>query len=111
MLSPWDIELRLWLEGVGAFEESIAQESIMAFGPTGILVNGEIIESLRSAPRWSSAEMTEKFQSRPTNGVSVLGYHVRAQRDGSQPYEALCTSTYVLVEGYWWIIQHQQTPL
>ena len=111
MLSPWDLELRLWLEGADAFADSMAHEAIMAFGPTGILANGEIVESLRSAPRWSEIDMTEKMQSRPLAGVSVLGYRARARRDGAEPYEALCTSTYVLVDGYWWIIQHQQTPI
>lgn len=108
-MSPWDLELRLWLEGAAAFEESMAHESVMAFAPTGIMLNDEIVAGLRSAPRWSDVTLLDRVQTRPTGTVTVLGYRVDAKRDGTEPYQALCTSTYVLIDGYWWIVQHQQT--
>lgn len=111
MPSLWDIEHRLWLEGADAFEESMAIEGIMAFGPTGILVNADIVASLRGAPRWTDVTMSERFEARPTEHVSVLGYRALADRDCASPYEALCTSTYIEADGKWRIIQHQQTPV
>ena len=45
-----------------------------------------------------------------TDRVGVVAYRARAAR-GGQDYEALCTSTYVRVDGDWRLAVHQQTPL
>ncbi|MGV8830725.1 MAG: DUF4440 domain-containing protein [Devosia sp.] len=107
----WNIERSLWLQGVDAWEQHLANCCIMAFGPTGAMQNTQIIESLRAAPRWLDVTMSEIQLIRPAADVAVLAYRALAQRDGAAPYEALCTSTYVGAAGTWQIAQHQQTPL
>lgn len=109
--SLWNSERRLWLEGIGAYEELMAPECIMAFGPMGLMRNQQIIESLRAAPRWSEVEMTDQAATRPAEGVAILAYKAHGIRDGARAYEAICTSSYVCVDGYWWIAHHQQTPI
>ena len=78
------------------------------FGEDKILVatpqpGEQIVEGLRQAPRWSSGEFRD-------NTTVVLAYSVTGRRDGKDPYEAFCASTYVQNEGRWVLLAHQQTP-
>lgn len=111
MSDLWGSERRLWLEGVSAYEELMASECVMAFGPMGIMSNDQIIESLRQAPRWSEVEMSERTTTSPAENIAIIAYTARATRDGADPYEAICTSSYVCSDGYWWLTHHQQTPV
>lgn len=111
MSDLWGSERRLWVEGVSTFEELMAPECVMAFGPMGIIQNDQIIDSLRHAPRWSDVEMTDRTRTNPSNDLSIIAYRARATRDGAEPYEAICTSSYVCVDGYWWLTHHQQTEV
>ena len=111
MSDLWGSERRLWLDGVSAYEELMASECVMAFGPMGIMRNDQILESLRDAPRWSDVEMVDRTRTSPSDDVAIIAYRARASRGGSKPYEAICTSSYVCVDGYWWLSHHQQTPI
>ena len=106
----WLIEQGLWLNGVSAHGEVMAEHCVMAFGPMGIMRNNEIIESLQAAPRWHEVFMTEKTTIK-NQDVAVLAYRATASQRGVDAYEALCTSTYIREEGAWRMLQHQQTPL
>lgn len=111
MSDLWLNERRLWLEGVEAYEELMWTECIMAFGPTGIMRNEQILESIRRAPRWSDIEMTEQIATTPAENLAILAYKATATRHDASRYEAVCTSSYVCVDGYWWLTHHQQTPV
>lgn len=110
MADLWNSERRLWLEGVSAYEELMTAECVMAFGPMGVMDRDAILGALRDAPRWAEVDMTEKTQAVQAENVVVIAYRARANRPGAEPYEAICTSTYVRVDGHWLIAQHQQTP-
>ncbi len=105
----WKLERRLWKEGLGAYEELMAPDCLMAFGPTGIMGRAEIVDSMRDAPRWSDIDMTDTTQTKPADNVSVIAYRALAKRSGADPYEAVCTSTYIAIDGHWHIAQHQQS--
>tara|TARA_R110002020_G_scaffold26365_6_gene85232 strand:- start:409 stop:747 length:339 start_codon:yes stop_codon:yes gene_type:complete len=107
----WNIERSLWLDGVDAWQAHLAPSCIMAFGPTGVLQDAQIIDSLAQAPRWVDVTMSDTTLIRPATDVAVLAYGARARRHGAEPYQALCTSTYVRRDGKWTIAQHQQTPV
>jgi hypothetical protein len=107
----WNNERRLWQEGVGAYEELMAPECVMAFGPTGIMDRSQIIDSMSDTPRWSGVDMTDTTQTRPADDVSIIAYYALATRPGNEPYEAICTSTYVAIEGLWKLAQHQQSAV
>lgn len=111
MSELWDIERRLWLEGSEAYDQLMTPDCVMAFGPTGILQGQEILESLRQSPRWSDVQMSDQLEARPADDIAILAYRAAALRDGAQPYVAFASSTYVCIDGYWWIAQHQQTRL
>jgi hypothetical protein len=105
----WQNERRLWQAGVAAYEELMGPECMMAFAPMGIMARSEIIDCMHDAPRWSSIDMTDVTQTGPAGNVSIIGYRVLATRPGNEPYEAVCTSTYVAVDGRWKLAQHQQS--
>lgn len=107
----WEAERRLWLEGVGAYRELMAEQCVMAFGPSGVMDNHAILEGLKDSPRWSSVAFADQASIRPGDGAAVIAYTARGEREGADTYRALCTSTYVLIGGHWRIAQHQQTPL
>ena len=110
MTDLWKIEKRLWLEGVGAYEELMGAECVMVFGPMGIMDRDGILNSLRNAPRWSSVEFSEQSDTiRP--GVAIVAYRAVGEREGAKPYTALCTSTYIQQGSEWRLAQHQQTPI
>lgn len=112
MHEVWRIERSLWLDGPSAYEAHLADECIMAFGPMGILKRQEIIASLNGAPRWTTVDMTRTTLVTPGDSIAiVIAYQAEAHRDGSTPYRALCTSTYLVLGGVVKLAQHQQTPL
>jgi hypothetical protein len=107
----WERERRLWLEGAGAYQQLLDDESLMAFAPVGILGGVEIIRALDGAPRWLDVETTERRSARPNDSVLVLAYRADARRDSDHPYAAYCTSTYARTGKAWRLVQHQQTPI
>jgi len=106
----WTTERRLWLEGADAYADLMAPRCIMAFAAMGVLEDAAIVESLRGAPRWAAINMTQQVMAEPAEDVIILAYTAQARRDGAEPYSALCTSTYLRLDGQWRIAQHQQTP-
>lgn len=110
--TAWGMEERFWLGSVEDNEGVLSPECVMAFAePVGILSGGAIVESLRSAPRWASVDMTERVIGRPDQATLVLAYRAEGSREGADPYRAYCTSTYRRIGAEWLLVQHQQTPL
>ena len=105
----WSEERRLWLEGADAYDELMAADCVMAFGPMGIMTRSEIVDSMNGSPRWSYIDMTDTEQTKPADNLSIIAYRASATRPGAEPYEAVCTSTYVLVGNRWKLAQHQQS--
>lgn len=89
--------------------EIMGPECLMAFGPMGIMDQSTILDSMRDAPRWSSVDMTDRTQTRPADNVSIIAYRATATTLGSEPYEAVCTSIYIVLDGLWKLTQHQQS--
>lgn len=106
----WSMERRFWLEGRAFYEGAIAADARMVFpNPVGILAGEQIVEGLMQAPRWCSVDFSEKTHA-CLGGTVVLAYSAVGQRDGQDPYEAFCTSTYVRHDSKWVLLAHQQTP-
>lgn len=85
-------------------------DAIMLF-PGGILINGKekILESLAAQP-WQSFQIKEPQVISLSENAGVLVYKVTAQRKGDDLYVALVSSTYLLSDGTWKLVLHQQTP-
>ncbi len=108
----WSFEESLWTADAAHYRESIDDECLMVLpAPPYVMSGAEAIEAVASTPRWSHVEITGRQVARPQEGLIVIAYHVRAERDGVTPYEAHCTSVYRrLAHEVWRVVQHQQTP-
>ena len=108
----WSFEESLWTADAQHYRESIDDECLMVLPtPPFVMSGSQAIEAVAHTPRWSTVELSERQVARPQEGMIVIAYKARAQRDGMTPYEAHCTSTYRrLAPEQWRVIQHQQTP-
>ena len=86
-------------------------DAIMLF-PGGMLINGKakILASLAAQP-WESFQIEEPQVISLSENAGVLVYRVTAQREGTNTYVALISSTYILSDGMWKLVLHQQTPV
>ena len=108
----WALEERFWTAGEDHYRAALDPACVMAFpAPAGLMAGPAIVESLAGAPRWSSVKMADRQLARPNGQTIVLGYRAMGRREGAQPYEAYCTSSYCRAESAWKLIQHQQTPI
>ena len=108
----WEFEESLWTGDADHYRESIDDECLMVLPAMPFVRQGEeAIEGVADTPRWSSVELSDRRVSRPQDGLIVVAYKARAQREGHPPYEAYCTSTYRrIAHEEWRVVQHQQTP-
>jgi hypothetical protein len=108
----WSFEQSLWTEGPDNYRKKVDGEVVMVLPQPPFVYRGETaISAVADTPVWEQADLTERQVSRPQEGLIVIGYHVKASRDG-EAYEAHCTSTIRRLEHeVWRVVQHQQTPI
>ncbi|WP_267386965.1 DUF4440 domain-containing protein [Sphingomonas sp. GC_Shp_3] len=108
----WSFEQSLWTEGPDNYREKVDAEVVMVLPHPPFVYNGDAaIDAVAATPVWAQADLTERQVSRPQEGLIVIGYRVKASRDG-EAYEAHCTSTIRRIEHeVWRVVQHQQTPV
>lgn len=93
------------------YNSCLAEGAVMLF-PGGLRIVGKdnILESFAAQP-WQSFQIDDQSVLTPSDSMGIVIYKVTAQREGSAPYSALVSSTYVLCEGAWRLLLHQQTPV
>ena len=108
----WSFEESLWTADAEHYRASVDDECLMVLPEPPFVFSGQnAVEAVEHTPRWSKVELTHRQIARPQEGLIVIAYKARAERDGVAPYEAHCTSTYRrLAHENWRVIQHQQTP-
>ena len=108
----WTFEESLWTADAEHYRESIDAECLMVLPAEPFLMSGaQAVEAVSATPRWSRVELSRRQVARPQEGLIVIAYHAKAERDGVTPYEANCTSVYRrLAHEKWTVVQHQQTP-
>lgn len=91
------------------YESVLRQDAVMLF-PGGLRIEGRdrILESLGTQP-WQSFRIENSKVISLSEGVAAVTYQVTAERQGSNPYVALVSSTYVRSKT-WQLVIHQQTP-
>jgi len=92
------------------FYASILRDDAIMLFPGGMIIAGKenILQSLAAQP-WKTFQIKEPQVIQLSRNAKALVYRVSAQREGSQPYHALITSTYVSSKGTWKLVLHQQT--
>lgn len=112
MHEVWKLERSLWLDGVAAYRAHLADTCVMVFGPMGILQRDDVLRSIEQAPRWREVTFTHDTLITPGDTVAlVIAYEAEAKRNEGEPYRALCSSTWLVLNGELKLAQHQQTPL
>lgn len=108
----WGFEQSLWIEGPDNYREKVDQEVLMVLPrPPYVFTGEQAIEAVASTPVWDRVEITERQVSRPQEGLIVVAYRARAEKEGHGGYEAHCTSVIRRLEHeVWRVVQHQQTP-
>ncbi|MFL5283167.1 MAG: DUF4440 domain-containing protein [Rhodopila sp.] len=108
----WRFEESLWTGDAEHYRASIDDQCLMVLPQPPFVMSGQqAIEAVAHTPRWSKVDLSERQVMRPQEGIIVVAYHARAEREGCTPYTAHCTSTYHrLAHEQWRVIQHQQTP-
>jgi len=108
----WGSEEGLWIGDAKRYHETIAAECLMVLPAKPFIMTGEQAkDAVSETPRWTKVELSERQVSRPQEGLIVIAYKATAERDGTKPYEAYCTTVYRMIEhGTWKVVQHQQLP-
>ena len=108
----WAFEQSLWTGDAENYREKIDTECLMVVpAPPYVLQAEEAITAVSDTPRWAKVVFTENRIVRPQEGLIVVAYFARAERQGERTYEAHCTSVYRRLEHeVWRVVQHQQTP-
>ena len=79
--------------------------------PPFVIAGDDALAVVAGTPIWDRAALTDRTVSRPQEGLIVVGYRVRAEKDGHAGYEAWCTSTIRRIEHeVWRVVQHAQLP-
>lgn len=108
----WGFEQGLWIEGSENYRAKVDPEVVMVLPRPPFVFAGEsALGTVADTPTWDRAELTDRTVSRPQEGLIVVGYRVRAEKDGHAGYDAWCTSTLRRIEHeVWRVVQHQQLP-
>ena len=108
----WRFEESLWTADAEHYRECIDDECLMVLPEAPFILAGQkAVDAVSQTPRWTKVALTDRQVHRPQEGLIVIAYKALADRDGEQPYEAHCTTTYRrLSHENWKVVQHQQTP-
>lgn len=108
----WAFEESLWTGDAEHYRKSIDGEAVMVVPtPPFVMTGAQAAEAVADTPRWSSVAFSDQQVMRPQEGLIVIGYTAKAQKDDGEAYVAHCTSTYRrLGHEDWQVVQHQQTP-
>ena len=108
----WGSEEGLWTGPPETYLATIDEQCLMVLPSRPFIVTGQqAAEAVSSTPRWTSVALTDRQVARPQEGLIVIAYTARAERQGEQAYEAHCTTVYRRLEhDKWRVVQHQQTP-
>lgn len=80
--------------------------------PVGRLNRAKIINTIESAPHWSSVALIDTQIVPVAENAVLITYQARGSRTSEEDdYRAHASSLYVQVKGTWRLAFHQQTPI
>ena len=108
------LERRGWdslCDGTGGsyYGELMTDDGLMVLVNGMVMDRDAVVASLDGAPTWDRCAMSEHRVVPIGADAAVLVYRAVASRGDEPPFEALMTSTYVLVDGEPRLALHQQT--
>jgi hypothetical protein len=81
---------------------------VMVF-PGVVMDRAAALEAIRTVQPWSRFSLSD-MRIVSEGPVGMVVYRARAQRGDAPEYEALMSSVYVLRNGQWRLVLHQQSP-
>jgi len=105
----WNFEESLWRASEERYHEQVDPDCIMALSHAPYLLSGKAaVEAVSGTPDWDAVTFSDKTISRPEEGLIVVGYRVKAEKD-EKCFTAACTSVYRRKEHEdWSVVQHAQ---
>ncbi|GAB2966618.1 nuclear transport factor 2 family protein [Actinotalea caeni] len=104
----WDALCRS--EGDVFYGRLMTPDALMILVDGSVLDRDAVAASLAQAPPWSRYELTDERLVPVAADAAALVYRARAERDGEQPFTALMTSVYRVLDGEPRLVLYQQTP-
>ena len=95
--------------GGGFYGELMLDDGLMVLVNGFVLTRDAVVDSLNGAPAWASYELSDERVVPMGTNAAALVYRAVAQRDGEEPFEAIMTSVYHLVDGKPRLAVYQQT--
>lgn len=96
----------------GSFYGGLMIDDALTVLVNGMTVNRDtVVASLGESPAWDAYEIREPRIVTMGPEVAALVYRATAQRAGEPLFEALMSSTYVLVDGQTRLALYQQTTV
>jgi hypothetical protein len=107
-----ELERGFWTGGADYYRQHLDDVCLTAFTEmAGAFKKEEIARMITDADRWRDLRLEPKGFLEPVPGIAILTYTVGAARKNGDPYAAAVTSGYVMRNGAWKMVLHQQTPL
>lgn len=99
-------------EGGSFYGNLMTPDAVMVLTNGMILDRSAVVESLNGAPPWGSYAITEPRLIPAGQDSAALVYRASAMRDGEEePFVALMTSLYRMLEGETKLALYQQTTI
>lgn len=106
------IERGFWTGDAEFYRQHLDDVCLTAFAEmAGTYRSDEIAGMITEPDRWRDIDIDPKGFLEPAPGFAVLTYEVRATRRNGEPYAAVVSSGYVMRNGRWRMVLHQQTKL
>ena len=98
-------------EAAVAFYDKVLARDVLMLFPGGMVIDdrAQVVDSMKGAD-WDSFELSDERVLDLGDDSAVVAYRAHATR-GDTDYDALLNSTYVLEDGSWRLVLHQQTPV
>jgi uncharacterized protein (TIGR02246 family) len=94
--------------GVAFYADVMADDGLMVF-PGSVMDKDAALAAIGGAPPWSSFSL-DSVRVAGDDVAAVISYRATAQRGDAAPYVAEMSSVYVMGDGRWRLLLHQQSP-
>ena len=103
------IEKGFWFNGADYYRQHVLDEAVFVF-PGMVLGKEDGVAAADQAPRWDELQITDEKLIEVADDTSLLTYHAKGQRVGSEPYTGNITTLYKMSDGQPKMLFHQHTP-
>ena len=105
------IERGFWTGDAEFYRQNLDEVCVTAFTEmAGAFKRDEIAGMIGDGDRWRDLDIDPKGFLEPAPGLAILAYRVQATRKNGEPYAAIVSSAYIMRDGAWKMMLHQQTP-